>query len=201
MSSVYDDIDPVIGNQQYAIISYVLPEEHGTIKNPMLKIRGSYKTVDECRKKIKSLQLNDTYFHYYVIDIGQWGCLLTEKQSQDKNLDVEHINKEMDDFMKAYRKERDENSIEFERRRIEMSKQLKYDGSADGQEILSKKREHFIAVKHRLLNLDNKIKELTKELDESTMLYTNTRELYDTYTEEEIAIAEQEFADAEKNNK
>jgi hypothetical protein len=199
--SSYDDIDPIISNQRFAIISYVLPQEDGVIKNPMLKIRGSYKTSEECTKKIKSLQLIDSYFSYYLVDVGQWGCLLTYDQINDKDINIEHINKEMDDFIKSYREERDKNSLEFERRRSELVNKIKFDGTPEGQEILSNQREHFISVKHRLEFLDNKIKSLTEELREASEMYAKTQELYNTYTEEEIAIAEKEFAEVEKKNK
>lgn len=195
----YDNKDSVISNQKYCIISYVLPKETdiNTSLNPMIKIRGSYSSVEECEKKVKQLSSSDTYFNKYIIEVGDWGCLLTDSQIRDKNFNVEYQNTEMDTFMKAYRQKKDEDDREFVKRHHEMKKKIEDDGTKEGQEKLSLQREHPVVVKQRLFSSKENIDRLRSELKYNEELYDNTLELLSTYTQEEIELGEKEYLETQ----
>lgn len=195
----YDNKDPVISNQKYCIISYILPKETDSKSNlnPMIKIRGSYASMEECEKKVKQLTASDTYFNKYIIDVGDWGCLLTDSQIRDKNFDVEYQNTEMDAFMKAYKKKKDEDDREFVKRHHEMKKKIEDDGTQEGQVRLSEQKEHPVAVKQRLFSTKETIDRLRSELQYNEDLYDSTKLLLENYTQEEIEIGEKEYLESQ----
>ncbi len=82
----YLDEDQIINSQKYAILSYVLPSDDEKGKSnmskatPMFKIRGSYSSIEDCESRIKKLQVYDSTFNMFVVEVGKWGALLTEEQ-------------------------------------------------------------------------------------------------------------------------
>lgn len=183
----YLDEDPVMTSQKYAILSYAL-----TDKRPMIKFRGSFSSIDECKAKIKRLQAIDKYFHMFVIEVGKWGSLLTDEELKKQDVDTEYSNQELNDMMKKYKEQKDKAEDEFEARRRKMVEQAKREGSKEGQEELSKREEHPMSVKQRMEGAEQLLKQLQKDLDEYNKVYTEAKAKWDTYTEEQIKKAEEE---------
>jgi hypothetical protein len=185
----YLDEDPVISTQKYAILSYVLSE-----KRPMIKVRGSFDSIDQCKARIKKLQNIDSYFHMYVIEIGKWGALLTDEELNDKEISQEFRNEELNNMMKSYKEERDKANDSYERRKVEMKRLAELEGTKRGQEILAGEKEHPLSVKTRLEDTATLLDKLKKDIEEYTQIYQETREKLAEYTEEEIMAAEKQLS-------
>lgn len=184
----YLDEDPIISTQKYAILSYVLSD-----KNPMIKFRGAFSSVEECQKRIKKLQAIDSYFHMFVIEVGRWGALLTEDEIKNNDITEEFRNEQMNNMMKQYKEERDKANDSFERRKVEMAKKLKYEGSKEGQALLAAQKEHPMSVKNRLEESAAVLEKIKKDLEEYTKIHEDAKAIYEAYTQEEIEKAEEEI--------
>lgn len=184
----YLDEDPPMASQKYAILSYVL-----TDTKPMIKFRGSFASVDDCKAKIKRLQSIDTYFHMFVIEVGKWGALLSEEDLKKQDVDVEYSNQELNSMMKQYKEQKDKAQDAYESRRREMIEKARKDGTKEGQEELSKKEEHPMSVKQRMEGAKQLLDQLEKDLEEYKKIYKEAKDKYSSYTEEQIAKAEEEI--------
>lgn len=195
------DEDKEIRNQKYCVLSYTLPDPKPDTKGkkrvgydtPMVKIRGSYATVEECETRIKTLKKDDTYFHMYIASVGLWGPLLTEKQHEELGTQAEYMNEDMNNFMKDYKTQHDKKQAAFEDRKNQMIEKAKQEGTKEGQAILAAQKENPISVRDRITKTKQHIEELEKELSEAREQHKNAVELLATYSEEEINQAEQEI--------
>lgn len=187
----YLDEDPVITKQQYAIMSYVLPKDPSD--SPMVKFRGAFSSVEECKNKIQRLQSIDTYFNMYIIEVGKWGALLTNEALENEDLTQEYKDEKMNDMMKAYKQERDKAADEFEKRKREMVNKAKEEGSPEGQKKLAEQEEHPLSIKKRLVDTQEIIEKIKKDLDEFTKIHEDTKNKYDALTEEQLRVLEEEL--------
>lgn len=196
------DEDLEIRSQKYCVLSYTLPppstsdpkgKKRAGFDTPMIKIRGSYSTVEECEARIEKLKVADKYFHMYITTVGTWGPLLTEEQHKEAGTSAVYMNKDMNDFMQSYKKSQDDKNQQFEERRREMVEKAKFDGTKEGQEILQNKKENPIAVRDRMVSSEKTLKELKEQVEYYEDLYMKSKTLMSTYTEDEIKRAEDEI--------
>jgi Family of unknown function (DUF5832) len=144
--------DPVIHSQQYAIISYILPDKtRNELDAPLLKFRGAYRSIDECKKKAEKLDQEDTRngikIPINMIATGMWGRLETDEELQkNKEVDIEYKNQQMNEMMKGYRQQQEKADIDFEERREYRRRQLAFDGTKEGQKYLSELKEHNLSI-------------------------------------------------------
>jgi hypothetical protein len=191
------DEDIEIRNQKYCVLSYTLPDpkkDSGT--PPMIKVRGSYSTVDECQARITKLQESDKYFNMYVANIGQWGPLLTDEQMKDTDTSIVYRESKLNEFMGGYKEQIDKKAEAFEMRRERMSRQAKLDGTPEGQARLAAVVENPVSVRERMREAAKQIDRLRKELEEMEDMYDAADKKYKTYTAEEIDTAEREIVNA-----
>lgn len=196
MSDFLDE-DLEIRNQKFCVLSYTLPppsdnkdKQRAGFDTPMVKIRGSYATVEECEARIEVLKKTDPYFHMFVASVGIWGPLLTDKQHEEAGTNSVFMNKDMNDFMKGYKDSQDKKTEEFEARKKELVEKARFDGSPEGQALLANKRENPVSVRDRMEMAQKAIKDYNEKLAEMQEMYNKASELYATYTEEEINEAE-----------
>jgi hypothetical protein len=196
MSDFLDE-DLEIRNQKFCVLSYTLPplsdgkgKQRAGFDTPMVKIRGSYSTVEECESRIEVLKKTDPYFHMFVANVGLWGPLLTDKQHEEAGTNAIFMNKDMNEFMKGYKESQDKKAEEFEARKEELVKKARFDGSPEGQALLANKRENPVSVRDRMESAEKAIKDYKEKLAEMQEMYDKAKELYATYTEEEINEAE-----------
>lgn len=133
----YLDEDPSIPSQQYFVLSYILPGPKNRLTTPMIKMRGSYKTKDECRARIEKLRPNEKFFNMFIVDVGKWGSLLTDEQIENNTeIDVEYQSSEMNKIYKEIKEEK-EKAIEQEKNNIEENKRrTKEEGTKEFQEYI-----------------------------------------------------------------
>jgi multidrug efflux pump subunit AcrB len=192
------DEDIEIRNQKFCVLSYTLPPPGSNNKGkqrigfdtPMIKVRGSYSTVEDCESRIETLKKSDPYFHMYIASVGVWGSLLTEEQHKESGTSAVFMNKDMNDFMQGYKQSQDKKTEEFEERKRALVEKAKFDGSKEGQALLASKKENPVSVRDRMVMAEKAVAEYKEKLAEMEEMYNSAKELYATYTEEEITEAE-----------
>lgn len=112
MSNTYIVNDPVLENQKYVCISFVMPEN---IKDPetnvssnkfnnkfrMFKIRGSFSTLDEAKNHaIKLRDEVEPHVNVYVAEVGKW---LPFSDDDSLSEDVEYKEKQLNELMKLHK--------------------------------------------------------------------------------------------------
>jgi hypothetical protein len=187
------DEDPVISNQKYFVLSYVVPKDN---KTPMVKVRGVYASTDECKSRIKKLQQTDKYFHMFICEVGKWGALMTQEELDNiESLDVEYQNSQLNEIMKKYKENKEQSNLHFEERKERMKQKAAEEGSVEGQMKLKNKKEHPISVKMRIKESEESIVELTRQLEEWKLKKDNAQVKLETeYTVEEIEEGDVEFS-------
>lgn len=195
----YLDEDAVISSQKFCIISYVLPPPDPKGKSasgshtPMIKVRGTASSIEECEARIKRLQQVDKYFHIYVLETGKWSALLTDEQLKQKDLEVVYRDEQIQNFMKGYKEQKDKSDKHYQERKELMKQQATLDGTKEGQQKLSEIKENPLSVKNRMEESLKVVKKLQKDLYEFQDMYEDAKNKLETYSEEEMQNALVEF--------
>lgn len=110
--------DPIISNQKFVCISVLTPKnfkEETTMST--LKVRGSYETYEEAKKRADFLRNIDSNINVYVGEVGKW---LPFEDNPEHAKDHEYQNEQLNKMMKGY-VENQEKAKEFhEQRKNEM---------------------------------------------------------------------------------
>jgi myosin heavy subunit len=110
--------DPIISNQKFVCISVLTPKnfkEETTMST--LKVRGSYETYEEAKKRADFLRNIDSNINVYVGEVGKW---LPFEDNPENAKDHEYQNEQLNKMMKGY-VENQEKAKEFhEQRKNEM---------------------------------------------------------------------------------
>ena len=202
---VYDELDedPVIQNQQYMVLSYAFsknPDRNGNIL-PMIKVRGSYRTLEECDKRIKVLDevsKDPPSIALLKTEVGKWiGLYSFEELQKNTDIDVEYKDEFMNKAMKDLRDgERRANERFYERIKRDTEKVVS-DASVEGQQRLNSEREHPISVYNRLKTFENNVGVLKEKLAFAQAELQKTQDkLKNEYSEEEIKEAHEKVKEA-----
>jgi myosin heavy subunit len=110
--------DPILSNQKFVCISVLTPKnfkEETTMST--LKVRGSYETYEEAKKRADFLRNIDPNINVYVGEVGKW---LPFEDNPENAKDHEYQNEQLNKMMKGY-VENQEKAKEFhEQRKNEM---------------------------------------------------------------------------------
>lgn len=158
--------DSPINGQNYFVLSYLLPDETKGARIPMIKVRGTYKTVEDCQRRIDSLKSVDKYFNLFIAEVGKWGGLYTnEEVMKMDDVDVTYRNETMNNMMKEYKKNKDQNELDFEERRKKM-----INGESNNGII----PETLESIKERSQFIQDQINEMSTRLDETLAIKKRT---------------------------
>jgi hypothetical protein len=187
--------DPPVYNQNFFVMSYLLPSSNNELEFPVIKMRGAFKTIEECQNRINKLKNIDSYFDMYVCEVGKFGSLLSSEEiKKNEQIDVEYREAQLNNMVKSYKENKDKVDQEFEARKKRLSDLAKYQGTKEGQQELSKQKENPIAVKTRVETLSAHLEDLKKKIDEVTeIVELSKKQLENDYTEEELKAAEEEI--------
>lgn len=184
--------DPVVYGQNYFILSYLLPDEKNELKFPTIKMRGAFKTQEDCQRRIEKLKNLDPYFNMYVCEVGKFGNLLPEDEIKKMDdIDFQYREATLNEMVKDYQENKDKADAEFEKRKDFLKKRAQFEGSKEGQELLNSKKENPIAVKTRITTMKDHLAELNGRLSEVTEILRLSEEQLKDYSEEEIVEAQQ----------
>lgn len=95
--------DKPLANQKFVCLSFLSPEGISNCKIRGLKVRGVYETYEEATERAKSLRDTDKHFHVFVGEVGKWLPWDPEPDSKQVK-DAEYAENELNNLMKAYRK-------------------------------------------------------------------------------------------------
>jgi hypothetical protein len=120
----YLDEDPLIERQNYFILSYLLPGADNNIDYPIFKVRGSYRTKEECSERIKMLAKKDTYFHMYTCEVGKFGKLIPDEQIDVLNtdIDIQYREAKLNEMVKTHKEAQDKSELVFIERKEKIQK-------------------------------------------------------------------------------
>lgn len=151
---------PVLG-QNFFVLSYLLPDETKGGRIPMIKVRGTYKTIEDCQRRIDSLKHIDSYFNMFICEVGKWGGLFDNDALLSRD-DIQHTyrNDTMNTMMKEYKANKDKGDTEFEERKNKM----RGGSSIETKEEMLERKEA----------LDAQIEDLRKKLDSTLEMYQKT---------------------------
>ena len=111
--------DPLVPNQKFVCISILTPKnfKQDEGKDPItistMKVRGSYDTVEEAKKRADFLRNIDPNINVYVGEVGKW---LPFDDDPEKAKDHDYQNKRLNEMMKGYT-ENQEKAKEFHEQR------------------------------------------------------------------------------------
>lgn len=150
--------DPIISGQNFVIISYILPGETNEIEYPFFKVRGTYKTIEDCEKRINNLKSADTYFHMYICEVGKFGALYPDNTIDVLNtdIDVKYRESKLNNMVKSYKEQKDKADIRFEEHRKNLRVGLDDDTVIESQEEINVRIDY---VTKQVNQLSNQLKE------------------------------------------
>jgi predicted small secreted protein len=110
--------DPSVNNQKFVCISVLTPKNFKEeTKMHTMKVRGSYESYEEAKKRADFLRNIDPNVNVYVGEVGKW---LPFDDDPENAKDHDYQNKRLNDMMKGYL-ENQEKAKEFhEQRKNEM---------------------------------------------------------------------------------
>tara|TARA_S200000501_G_C20679888_1_gene680242 strand:- start:177 stop:836 length:660 start_codon:yes stop_codon:yes gene_type:complete len=100
----YLDEDEPLRSQKFCCFSFLSPEGIKNCSIRGLKIRGSYNTYEEAKRRAEQLQKIDPDFHVFVGEVGKWLPWDPDPNSVEDNV---YREKELNDLMREYKKNRE----------------------------------------------------------------------------------------------
>ena len=88
----------------------------------VVKVRGSYKTIDKCKSRIKELKIDDSYHKYFIGEVGRWGTFNPEAWTANN---FETANEKMNEMIREKKVEQDKAKNAFNLRKELLLRQAK----------------------------------------------------------------------------
>ena len=189
--------DQPIPSQKYALISIVGPHMRQKCDVWGLKIRGVADSLESAKTLSKRIMRMDKDYDIYTVDVGKFFPLNVEPYDVSN---VEYENQQLNDLIKNYLENREKANEHWHNRKQEMMKEAIREGQADGQKELANKKEHPIAVLQRIKNFEDKIKQENEQLESLKEDLRLSKEKYESYTQEERDMANNELKKAIEDN-
>lgn len=174
--------DPPITGQNFALVSIVGPHMKQKCDVWGLKIRGVCNTVDQAKNQTQKLMNIDNNYDIYTVEVGKFFPLAVEPMEIQ---DIEYQNTQLNNLIKGYLENKETANQQWHARKNEMMQEA----IREGQDQSSSKKEHPIAVLQSVQTLNDKIKQLKQELEDSEKNLTNKMSDFNNYTEEERKLA------------
>lgn len=121
-----------------------------------VKIRGTYDTLREAKKKAELLQRRDPSFHVFVGQVGYWLPLLANVHQIE---DQEYVNKELNTLMENYKQNVEQKDILYQQMKEERILEAR-------KEVARKKREHAEKLKEEQQREPEKMENTTGKIGE-----------------------------------
>lgn len=196
----YLDEDPVIPNQMYYLLSYLLSDKTEN-KIPMIKIRGVFRDRESAQKRVKILEDLDTYFDIILAEVGKWSPLLTKDELLNTSeVEQQYREQMLQNIMKSYKENQEESKALFESRKENMIKKANDEGSSSGQAILAEQKEEPIVLINRIKTYNDMIAEFTGRIVEVKQKLNEDTLVLDGFTKEEINESSRKFEEYIKEN-
>lgn len=188
--------DQPIPSQKYALISIVGPHMRQKCDVWGLKVRGVCDSLESAKALTKKLMKFDKDYDIYTVDVGKFFPLAVEPYDVSN---VEYENEQLNSLVKNYLENKEKANEHWQQRKQEMMKDALREGKAEGQMELANKKEHPVAVLQRMNTFESKMKELQEQMDDLSKDLELTKDKYESYTEEERELANNELKNAIEN--
>jgi len=128
----YLDEDPILPRQNFFVLSYLLPKEDNELDYPLFKVRGVFRTKEECDERINMLSKTDKYFHMYTCEVGKFGKLIPDDQIDTLNtdIDIKYREAKLNEMVKSHKEARDRSDLAF----LERKERIKDSGLENEEE-------------------------------------------------------------------
>lgn len=148
----------------FFLVSFLNPEKvknSDKIQKGAFKIRGYFNNIEEAQATAEKIQKKDPYFDIYLGEMGKWMPFDPDVNSVDEQI---YREKELNDLMAGYKKQREEQiKIEEERRKKLKTSKVSDKEVKDIQNKEDKKTQDNINTLNdnynRLQEVFNKLKE------------------------------------------
>ena len=152
-------------NQNFMCISF-LSDVGNKLSLKGVKVRGSFKTLEEAQTHAKKLQQIDPVFNVFVGEVGKWVAFNPDVNSKEAG-DAEYANEQLNKMMKDYSKNQEQASLVNEERKFK---------------DMQKNIEESIDVTNTTIDeLKQQLLETSDDKEIITLFWTN--ELLDKYKE------------------
>lgn len=182
--SVLDE-DPVIKDQRLCLIS--ISNVDNDPKKTAMKIRGVYKNKSQCDIAVKKLP-DFGKIDIMSVEVGKWFPVIVDiKDTGEIRYDNDKLNE-----IVAAKRQRDQDAKDlFDKRKADLiNDHMRRKNAKESQDS---KKESYVSVFNRMYDLELKIKDLKKILQEKETELQEATELGNTYTTEERQQSVDEF--------
>lgn len=160
-------------NQNFMCISF-LSDVENKLSLKGVKVRGSFKTLEEAQDHAKKLQSIDQAHNVFVGEVGKWVAFNPDVNSKEAG-DPEYANEQLNKMMKEYNKNQEQASLVNEERKFkDMQKNIEESIDVTNttmdelkQQLLETTDDEKISdLNKKLSNIDERLKELTSKKED-----------------------------------
>lgn len=160
-------------NQNFMCISF-LSDVENKLSLKGVKVRGSFKTLEEAQEHAKKLQSIDQAHNVFVGEVGKWVAFNPDVNSKEAG-DPEYANEQLNKMMKEYNKNQEQASLVNEERKFkDMQKNIEESIDVTNttldelkQQLLETTDDKEISdLNKKLSNIDERLKELTSKKED-----------------------------------
>lgn len=160
-------------NQNFMCISF-LSDVENKLSLKGVKVRGSFKTLEEAQEHAKKLQSIDQAHNVFVGEVGKWVAFNPDVNSKEAG-DPEYANEQLNKMMKEYNKNQELASLVNEERKFkDMQKNIEESIDVTNttldelkQQLLETTDDKEISdLNKKLSNIDERLKELTSKKED-----------------------------------
>ena len=178
--------DPHINGQTYGLVSIVGPNLKQKCNIYGIKFRGVADSLEKAKSMSQKLTKIDPDFDIYTVEVGKFFPLDVDPMNVSS---VEYQNTQLNELVKNYLENRENATIEYERRKNDMIKQA----ISEGRSKQNQETEHPVAILNRIEELNEKIKTAKQSLEDLTSALNYNKGEYDKFTVDIKEKAEAEF--------
>lgn len=186
--------DPEISSQRFALVSIVGPHMPQKCDTWGLKIRGVAGSLEEAKRMSKRLVGIDENYDIYTVEVGKFFPITVEPKDV---ADVEYQNSQLNTLVRTYLENKQNANDMFNKRKSEMIEEAIKEGQ--NQEEFANRPEHPVAVLQRIRTFDEEIEKARQTLQDLMQDQDLAKKKFDTYTDAEREVANNELRNALEN--
>ena len=187
--------DPPLQSQKFALVTIVGPNMPQKCDVWGVKVRGVAGSIEEAKRLSQKILRIDNNYDIYTVDIGKFFPLVVNPLEINN---VEYQNEQLNTLIKNYLENRETANDFWHKRKSDMIQEAIKEGK--NQEELSNKPEHPIAVLQRIQNYQTTILEIQENLESFKRDLQLSKDKFESYSEEDRKIAQNELKNAIDNN-
>ena len=187
--------DPPLQSQKFALVTIVGPNRPQKCDVWGVKVRGVAGSIEEAKRLSQKILRIDNNYDIYTVDIGKFFPLVVNPLEINN---VEYQNEQLNTLIKNYLENRETANDFWHKRKSDMIQEAIKEGK--NQEELSNKPEHPIAVLQRIQNYEKTILEIQDNLENFKRDLQSSKAKFESYSEEDRKIAQNELKNAIDNN-